>query len=143
MKQKDISNVLETKTYHVFYKNKHLKQLSTPIVSKIEKLIKEFVNPPKTDKKVFIIRIKYDPDSENRRVIISCTQQTITPNLYLISKSGNSLTDYDISVSVSYSLDELKKYGFELSHIKKIMSEIKKKTINLEKNIISISEILK
>lgn len=143
MKQKDISNVLETKTYHVFYKNKHLKQLSTPIVSKIEKLIKEFVNPPKTDKKVFIIRIKYDPDSENRRVIISCTQQTITPNLYLVSKTNTNSLDGDVHMSVSYSVDELKKYGFELSHVKKIMLGLKKKTIDLEKNIISISEILK
>ena len=142
MKQKDISNVLETKTYHVFYKNKHLKQLSTPIVSKIEKLIKEFVNPPKTDKKVFIIRIKYDPDSENRRVIISCTQQTITPNLYLVSKTNTNSLDGDVHMSVSYSVDELKKYGFELSHVKKIMLGLKKKTIDLEKNIISISEIL-
>lgn len=132
----DIDSVLQTQTYHIFYKNKLLKQLSTPIPKKIDELIKENVNPPKTNKKVFLIRIKYNPTNSKNKLIISCSQQTITPKLEFTADKG------DYFITVKYSEEELEKYGFKLSHIKKIIKALETRKVSLEKNFINISEIL-
>lgn len=132
----DIDSVLQTQTYHVFYKNKHLKQLSTPVPKKLNELIKENINPPKTNKKVFLIRIKLNPKDPKSKLIISCSQQTITTKLSLVVEKG------DYFITVKYSEEDLKKYGFELSHIKKIIKALKLHTVSLDKSFISIGEIL-
>ena len=113
-----------------------LKQLSTPIPKKIDELIKENVNPPKTNKKVFLIRIKYNPTNSKNKLIISCSQQTITPKLEFTADKG------DYFITVKYSEEELEKYGFKLSHIKKIIKALETRKVSLEKNFINISEIL-
>jgi len=133
----DINSVLETQTYHVFYKNKHLKQLTANTPAKLKLAIKANVNPPKKNKKVFIIRIKLNLDNPNRNIIVSCDQYTITTNLGLVVEKG------DYSISITYSLLELEKFGFKLSHIKKIIKALETKSIDLSKNFIYISEILK
>lgn len=132
----DIDSVLQTQTYHVFYKNKHLKQLSTPIPKKLNQLIKENVNPPKTNKKVFLIRIKSNPNDPKSKLVISCSQQTITTKLAFTAEKG------DYFITVKYSEEELEKYGFKLSHIKKIIKSLESRTVSLDKNFINISEIL-
>lgn len=132
----DIDSILQTQTYHIFYKNKHLKQLSASTPLKVKTLIKENVNPPKTNKKVFTIRIKSNPTDSKSRLMITCIQQTITPNLSLtIEKSDHMIT-------VKYSEEELEKYGFKLAHIKKIIDALKNHKVSLEKNFINITEIL-
>jgi hypothetical protein len=136
----DIDSILQTQTYHIFYKNKLLKQLSSPIPKKIDQLIKENVNPPKTNKKVFLIRIKSNLSNlsnSKSKLIISCSQQTITSKLEFTAEKG------DYFITVKYSQEEFEKYGFKLSHIKKIIKALETRKISLEKNCISISEILK
>ena len=98
----DIDSILQTQTYHIFYKNKHLKQLSTPIPKKLDQLVKENVNPPKTNKKVFLIRIKSNPTNPKSKLIISCSQQTITSKLAIVAEKG------DYFITVKYSEEELK-----------------------------------
>ena len=132
----DIDSVLQTQTYHIFYKNKLLKQLSAQTPLKLKATIKEYINPPKKNKKVFAVRIKLNSNNTKSKLIITCLQQTITPNLNLITDKGDHM------VVVEYSDDELNKYGFKLAHIKKIIKALEKRTISLEKNVISISEIL-
>jgi len=132
----DIDSVLQTQTYHIFYKNKQLKKLTAPTPVKLKLAIKEYVNPPKKEKKVFLIRIKTNPDDPNRKITISCTQYTITTKLgFLVQRDDNAIT-------VTYSDDELKKYGFKISHIKKIIKTLETKSFNFEKYFINISEIL-
>lgn len=135
---KDIDSVLQTQTYHIFYKNNHLKQLSGPTPEKVKLLIKEHVNPPKNNKKVYIIRVKINNSNthSNNKLIINCLQQTITPTLALKIEKG------DYMITISYSNEEFKKYGFKLSHVKKIINALKNHTVSLEKNIINITEIL-
>jgi hypothetical protein len=132
----DIDSILQTQTYHIFYKNKLLKQLSAQTPLKLKATIKEHVNPPKTNKKVFAIRIKLNSNNPKSKLIITCLQQTITPNLNFITDKGDHM------IVVEYSDEELSKYGFKLSHIKKIIKALEKRTVSLEKNFISISEIL-
>lgn len=136
MAPKKIDSILNTKFYHIFYKGKELKQLAQKTLNDIKKLIKENVNPPKTEKKVYVINLKYNPDSEKRKLIIVCGQYTITPKLALAKGKE------DDCFSISYSSDELKKFGFELSHIKKIINKIKKDELDIEPQFISINEIL-
>jgi hypothetical protein len=132
----DIDSILQTQTYHIFYKNKHLKQLSTPIPKKLDQLVKENVNPPKTNKKVFLIRIKSNPTNPKSKLIISCSQQTITSKLAIVAEKG------DYFITVKYSEEELEKYGFKLSHIKKIIKALESHKVSLEKSFITITEIL-
>lgn len=136
MTQKKIDSVLKTEYYHVFYKGKELKSLTHKTLSGVEKLIKEYVNPPKTDKKVYLVKIRYLPDTERKTILLSCCKYTITPKLLLSKKKD------DDCYTIVYSKKEYKKYGFELSHIKKIINKIKKEELDIELQFINIMEIL-
>lgn len=134
--KKNIDSILSTGYYHVFYKNKELKQLMQKTLPNVQKAIKENVNPPKTDKKIYLVRLKYEPDSEKRKLIINCSQRTITPKLILAKDK------YDDSFSIIYSKEELDKYKFNLNHIKKIITKIKKDELDVSYQFINISQIL-
>jgi hypothetical protein len=136
MTLKKINSVLSTEYYHVFYKGKELKQLTHKTLSGVEKAIKENVNSPKTDKKVFLVKIRYLPNKEKKTVLLSCCKYTITPKLLLAKKKD------DDCFTILYSKKEYKKYGFELSHIKKIINKIKKDELDVEEQFIGICEIL-
>lgn len=134
--KKKINTILSTEYYHVFYNGKELKPLIHKSLTGVEKAIKEHVNSPKTDKKVYLIKTKFIPNSDKKKILISCCQYTITPKLSLTKKEN------DDCFTIIYSSDELKKYGFELSHIKKIIKKIKKEELDVEYQFINISEIL-
>lgn len=136
MKKSEINSIIKLGTYHIFYKNKYFPQLSTPIPKKTQELIKIHVNPPSTNKKVFLVRIEYDSKQPDKKITITISQKIITPKLGFITEPNGD------TICVIYSNDELNKHGFKLSHIKKIIDKLKNKKINLEKNIINISEIL-
>lgn len=136
MTQKKIDSILDTNYYHIFYKNKELKPLAQKTIPNVKKAIKENVNPPKTNKKVYMVSLVYKPDSDKRKLIVHCSQNTITPKLVLATDR------YDDAFSIVYSTEEYKKYKFSLDHIKKIISKIKKDELDVDKQFISISEIL-
>lgn len=132
----EINQKIDTKLYHIFYKNKQLKQLSSPTIKKMEENIKELIQKPKTNKKIHIIRIKINENSEKKLLTIVCTQNTIDSDLNIYTDSD------DNAVTIVYSQDELSKYGFNLNHIKKIINALKNDKIDYEKQFINISEIL-
>lgn len=136
MTQKKIDSILDTNYYHIFYKNKELKSLAQKTIPNVKKAIKENVNPPKTNKKVYMVSIVYKPNTDKRKLIVHCSQNTITPKLVLATDR------YDDAFSIVYSAEEYKKYKFSLDHIKKIISKIKKDELDVDKQFISISEIL-
>lgn len=136
MTQKKIDSILTTEKYHIFYKNKELKPLAHKTVSGVEKAIKENVKPPKTDKKVYLVKIRYSPDTEKKNILVSCCKNTITSKLLLTKKKD------DDCFTIIYSKTEYAKYGFEISHIKKIINKIKKEELDVEFQFINISEIL-
>ena len=136
MTQKKIDSILKTEQYHVFYKNKELKPLTHKTLSGVEKAIKENINPPKTDKKIYLIKIRYLPDIEKKNILLSCCKNTITPKLLLTKKKD------DDCFTIIYSKKEYNKFGFEILHIKKIINKIKKEELDVELQFINISEIL-
>lgn len=136
MGEKKIDSVLLTEHYHVFYKGKELKTLSHKTLLGVEKLIKENVNSPKTDKKVYLVKTRYLPNNKKKTILLSCCKYTITPKLLLAKKKD------DDCFTIIYSNKDYKKYGFELSHIKKIINKIKKEELDVEEQFISISFIL-
>ena len=79
-----------------------------------------------------MVSIQYKPDSDKRKLIIHCSQNTITPELVFTTDK------YDDSFNIIYSAQEYKKYKFSLDHIKKI----KKDELDVEKQFINISKIL-
>lgn len=133
---KKINSILDTNYYHVFYKGNELKQLMEKTLSKLDKSIKENVNPPKTDKKVYLVDLKYNSDSNKRKLIVGCGQYTITPKLILAKGID------DDAFTIVYSEKELKDYGFTLTHIKKIITKIKKDELDVGERFINISDIL-
>ncbi len=134
--KKNIDSILSLDCYHVFYKGKELKQLVHNTPNEVKKKIKEYVNPPKTDKKVYFVKLKYIPDSEKKLLMITCCKYTITPKLLLAQKKN------DDCFTIIYSGEEYKKYKFNLTHIKKIINKIKKEELDVEFQFINISEIL-
>lgn len=131
-----INKILDISKYHLFYKGKELKELSEKTMNGVKKLIVENVNSPKTDKKVYLVNLKYNTDSDKRVLIISCGQYTITPKLKLAKGMD------DDSFTIVYTPTELNKYGFNLTHIKKIINKIKKEELDVGVQFINISEIL-
>jgi len=135
--KKNIDSFLLTEYFHIFYKEKELKQLTHKTLSGVEKAIKENVNSPKNDKKVYLIKLKYIPDSEKKILILSCCKYTITPKLLMVKKKD------DDCFTIIYSQNEYKKYNFDISHIKKIINKIKKDELDVSVQFINISDILK
>lgn len=97
--------------------------------------VKEFENPTK-DLKVYSIDFNLDPDYKYP-LIINCTQTTITPKLNLVVKMD------DMSLSITYTKEELIKYGFKKSHLTKIMRAIKYDLVSYDKSSIPITNLLK
>ena len=128
-----INKIIDVSKIHIFYKNKELKQLAEKTLGKVGEAIKNNVNPPKTDKKVYLIKISLNPKA-NRKIIIICTQYTINNKLNLSANISG--------VTVEYTQADLDKYGFKLSHVKKIIDALKNDDIDYEKDFVSIREII-
>ena len=106
---------------------------------KTAKLIKQYVKenfePPKKNIKAYIIRIDVDKKN-NIPLSINCGQITITPKLFIEPK------DDDTFQTFTFTKDELKKYGFKMDYIYKMMDAIKNNLISFEKSSISITELM-
>jgi hypothetical protein len=136
MELKKIDRILDTSKHHVFYKGKELKQLMQKTINGVKEAILKHVNAPKTEKKVYLVSLKFNPDSDKRKIVMSCAQYTITQKLILAKG------DDDDAFTIIYSTDEFKKFGFNLTHIKKIINQIKKDKLDVGVQFINIGEIL-
>ncbi len=101
----------------------------------IKKSVKENYDAPKKDIKAYIFSFKIDKKDKDI-LSIFCKQLTITPKLFI--KFG----DDDVFQTFTYSSNELIKYGFKLTQLKKIMKAIKNNEVSYRKTSISISDIL-
>ena len=103
---------------------------------KIKDYIKSDFDPPKKNIKGYIIKLNIK-NTSTIFMNVSCTQITITPKLYIGAK------DDDMFQIFSYSLDEIKKFGFKKSHLKYMIKAIKNDLISFEKSRVTITELLK
>ncbi len=119
--------------YHLFKNNKKLLEEST--ITNLKKIIKENIKPPTKDTKVFVISFEIDPKYKFP-LIISCGQYTLTNKLGLLMK------DDDTAQTITYTKDELKKYGFKKSHISKIIKAVKNDLVSYKDSHDSITHVL-
>ena len=142
--------ILSPDTYHVFYPKKVNKklinstksnkykillfpQLSNKTIEGVEKMINTHVNPPSKPKSIYLLRIKYNPDSINSTLILTCSQFTLNSKLKL-SMIGDSS-------SIKYTREDFKKYGFKLSQVRKIISLMEQDLIDVSVQFIKPHDI--
>ncbi len=129
----EIKDVLDPSKDHMFISNELI--LSEKTTKALKEQLKKNFEPPTKNIKGYIIRI--DLDKKNKIPLnINCGQVTITPKLFIGPK------DDDTFQTFTYTIDELIKYGFKLSQIKKMIKAIKNNTISFQKASISITELL-
>ena len=110
-----IENMVNTNMYDIYVDNKIV--VSAKSMLSLKKKIKEdFYNPTK-DIECNIMRYSLDPNYKYP-LYISYTAYRITPKLQLFPSDNNEKFGM---YSVSYTKEELLKYGFELEHIQKIL----------------------
>jgi len=98
--------------------------------------VKKTYNPPSKDIKGYFLRFKINKNDTNNLINITCSQITITPKLLIRPDEDDGFQTF------IYTYNDYKKYGFKMSHIKKIIKAIKDESISFERNSIPISEIL-
>jgi hypothetical protein len=136
LKLNKINDLIDTNKYHLFTKGNNNKIiLSETTLKKIKDELKKFENPTKYIK-VYLVSLNIDPKYKYP-LIINCSQNTITPKLALLTK------EEDMSISITYTKDELLKLGFKLSHIKKIIYALKNDLIDFTDLTESITDLLK
>ena len=128
-----IDQTYDMSNYHLFKNNKSILEAST--ITNLKKAIKENIEPPKSDTKVFVISFSIDPKYKFPLIIV-CGQYTLTDKLTLVMK------DDDTSITITYTKDELKKYGFKSNHINKIIKAIKLDLVSYEDFRDSITHVL-
>ena len=126
-----INKLIDIKEYHLFLNNKEI--LSAKSLPKLKNLLKDSFENPDKDIKGYII--SFTLDKKKFPLMINCSQYTITTKLGLFHRND------DNSKTFTYTEKELEKYGFKLSHLKKIIKVIKKDLISFEERTIPISTV--
>jgi len=129
----NISNSFDIKLYYLYINNKLICKEKT--IPKIKSSLKESYKNPVTDVKGYLISLSID-NKYKYPLMVNCSSYTITPKLLM------KTTDDDASQTFVYTNDDLKNYGFNESHLFKIIQALNDESISLESNTISISEIL-
>ncbi len=124
---------MNTNLCYLYRNNKVI--LAAPSFRKLKEDIKRFENPSK-DLKVYSVDFSLDTKYKYP-LIINCTETTLTPKLNLVVKME------DMTLSITYTKDELIKYGFKKSHITNIIKAIKYNLLSYDKLSIPITDLLK
>ncbi len=132
-KLEKINSLIDTKMLHLF--NKKNLVLSTKTLKELKTKVNT-LEQPKKDTKVYLIRLKIDKNDETP-LIISCSQYTLTKEFELYPK------DDDPFQTITYTNEELIKYGFKMGHIQRIIKAIKDHLISFKQDTVSITKIIK
>jgi hypothetical protein len=130
----NISNSFDIKLYYLYINNKLICKEKT--IPKVKSTLKESYKNPVSDEKAYLISFTID-NKYKYPLMINCTSYTITPKLLM------KTTDDDASQTFVYTADDLKNYGFNESHLFKIIQALKDESISFESNTVSISDVLK
>jgi len=129
-----IYDFIDPSVDNLFVKGKLL--ISARTAKEMREKLLQF-EPPKRDIKAYNIRIKINRNKTENILSINCTQFTINKKLKLVND------DDDVFQTFIYSVDELIRYGFKLSHIKSMIKALKNNLISFEKPYISFTELKK
>jgi len=128
-----IEKTIDLTKFHLFKKNTSL--LEDVNITKLKKSIKENVKPPEKNTKIWVANFSVDIKKKNPFTII-IGQYTLTPKLALVAKEDDRVQ------TITFSLDELKKYKFKVKYIGNIIDAFKKNNISFAKMSVPISDIL-
>ena len=128
----NIDKSIDYNKYYIYRNNKPI--LSEVTIKKLKDSIKENITPPNKNKKIFILGFNYQQNHEHPLVII-CSQKTITKHLALV------MEDDDITQTITFDQEELKKYGFKKSYISKIIKAVKNYLISFENSSVTITDV--
>jgi hypothetical protein len=108
--------------------------MNAPTLPKLKKKVKEEFDKPDKDIKCFIFSYSLD-EKYKYPLMMNVTSETITPKLSLV------FTKDDVGQTFTYSKKELEKYGFELSHIEKMMKALEEDLIDFSKSSVPITNV--
>lgn len=134
MDLKYIDKLIDVDKYYLYYKNEPI--LSAENLKKLKQDIKENINAPKKDIKVFVVSFGKNKNKD-KLFIINCTKFTLTKKLALV------IEENDFGQTITYSESQLDKKKFKLSDILKIIKAINDDKISFEKSSVPINDILK
>jgi hypothetical protein len=130
-----INSLINTKMLHLFDK-KYKLILSSKNFKELESKL-DTLEQPKKETKVYLVRIIISQNKNSNPVTITCASHTLTPELELY------IEDDDSAQTVSYTNEELLKYGFKMGHIQRIIKVIKNNLITFRPSAISITKVIK
>ncbi len=128
-----INSLIDTKMLHLFDKKNLV--LSTKTLKDMKTKINT-LEQPKKDTKVYLIRLKIDKNDVTP-LIISCSQYTLTTDYELYPKEDDPFQ------TITYTEDEIIKYGFKMGHLQRIIKAIKKHLVSFKQDTIPISRVIK
>lgn len=130
-----IENTYDFTMIHLFKSPSSTYLLCEKTIPKLKTLIKENIKAPNKDKKVYVVRFNYKPDTKIPLKI------TLAP--YFITDLLNLVIDYENpALTIEYTKQELETYGFKKGHIKKIIQAIENNEVSYNELTESISNIL-
>lgn len=130
-----IKDVLTPSQTHLFVGGDLVASGKNP--KEIKDYVKKNYNAPSKDMKGYFIRFKINKNDTDNLINITCSQITITPKLFIKPEDDDGFQTF------IYTKNNLLKYGFKMSHIKKIIKAIKTESVSFEKSFIPITDLLK
>lgn len=130
-----IDKLYDMSQMHLFKNPSSTYILGEKTLPKLKKAIKENIKTPANDVKVYLIRFKINLDDKYPLRI------SLAP--YIITDKLNLIMDYDkVALTIEYSKNEFEKYGFDKTHIKKIIKAIKNNKVSFNELTDNITNIL-
>ena len=128
---KDYKEVLEKIRDYVEYKSQSIEIFKNNRLlfkldrySKLEDYIKNNIEKPTKDRKIWIVTYVIDNTNKNP-FYYAVDQMTITPELELVRKSD------DKGKVITYTPEDLINYGFKRSHLAKVFKAIRERKISI------------
>lgn len=131
-----INKVIPLSKYNVYRNKNRIVGLSAHTMKDLAALIKKKVQKTGEEKEVYIIRVGYEPNNKNP-IHVHINSTLIDEELDFVRPR------YPTSISFNYSEEELKKYKFKHFHIQAFINAIENNLIDISKDFIQVSKVLK
>jgi hypothetical protein len=117
------------------YTNQGKQILKSDNLTKLKQDIKKRIAPVKNSKKIFTVSYSFNKTKE-KPLKFTVTQMTLTP------KMGLNFANDDMTQTITFSRDEVKKYQFSEDYVIKIIKIAKEGKMDLSKLALPISQFL-
>lgn len=132
-----INKIIPIGVEHVYYKNKRIDGLFAKNMDDLQTLISKKIKKSNEKKKIFVVRVSCHPSFTSNVLTVHFSSYTLNEDLTL----SNNIRD--TIIVIGYNNEELKKYKFKLVHIQIFLNAIENRLIDLSKDSVNVSKILK